>query len=85
MERMGTNMKLWMCRDKGGNKEYRLFANSRCTLYKPCGWWLAVGAGGDLAAFCSKGFHSVTQFRLKPGEGPVEVKITVERVSKNDH
>ena len=62
---------VWLTRDKNGGM-YNLHYK------KPT-------IGGDVAwdyddCFCSEAFERITGYTLKPGAGPVKVRIPVERV-----
>lgn len=73
---MGKPKDMWLCRDESreGDSVYSFYFLKR-GVKKGDKYFF-----GANAAFCVKGFQKATGFKLKPGEGPVKVKISVERV-----
>lgn len=76
-------MKLWMCRDNHKVfSNYAFFTTNNVHLAKDLGWISDDEKKKFLFELDPKIFSHFSNIRLKPGKGPVQVKITVERVSK---
>ena len=68
-------------RDKGFGGGYRLWQGGIPILSPTDGCWVACNSQCKVVAILDpEAFTSSTNFSLKPGDGPVEVKIRVKRV-----
>lgn len=67
---------LWLARenDELGMYEYVLCRHK--PTHSEYGWWL----DSMLDHFCATEFERCTGIRMKPGEGPIKVRIHIEEV-----
>ena len=66
---------VWLCRDKGGRSNYWI-SRKRPTLVPTDDrtYWECTGVMEPVAPNV---FHSLTDVRLKPGEGPVRAQVSI--------
>lgn len=70
---------MWLARDRGLYQEYWLFTTrpkptANGTTYVP-----THSVGGNGVTKCSRLFPSQSPVKLKPGEGPVKVRLVVDK------
>ena len=73
---------IWIARDVAYGAQYSVvrFKKHLSRNSNPEGdmcWECDAEAGTD--TFCAVAFEALTGLKLKPGEGPVKVKLTMER------
>ncbi len=79
---MGTETKtFWIARDQDGKMPYAIFsANPTIQTYSGGTYW---SSRSWLMGLCRRKVHALTDIRLKPGEGPIEVQLVpVKRAAK---
>lgn len=69
-------MRLWLCRDtiQGGGHYALSFHDAAWVVNEK---W--ASSRGPVYVLCSDHFEQATGFRLHPGEGPVEIEISITR------
>jgi hypothetical protein len=71
---------MWMTRDKAGAQHYNLYFKKKAAMHGD-GFWRDMWTDYDYT-MCPIEFHKILpkESRLKPGDGPVRVRVTIERV-----